>query len=384
MYLKGLPLSAGGITINSTTISGGTAGSVLFVGTGGTVSQDNSNFFWDDTDNQLGIGTNSTSAKLHVAQATQTGSTPDAIVLVVGANQNDLANTSYRNVYYNFSSATINLAGSGSTISTWALYEITGTTFTADAAQTITDTATLVVGVPTQGAGITLTNVWSIVPTGNIGAADGSVTKPGYSWLSDPDTGMYRSAANTIAWACGGVQAFTLTNTSSHPVITLPTLTADADNALKIAFDVNQSGAMSYNGLIVEVTQTALGSGTHQMFYVGVPGTNIGIFYRADSSVSSFFVKESGGDTWQIDAPNRRFSGQSGKTSTIAEGTNTRFSFGTAGISFNGQTVMARPDYTITNPTTLRTIDVSAATLSDVRQVLGTVLQDFIDYGLFQ
>ena len=34
-----------------------TAGSVLFTGTGGLVSQNNSKFFWDDTTNTLGIGT---------------------------------------------------------------------------------------------------------------------------------------------------------------------------------------------------------------------------------------------------------------------------------------------------------------------------------------
>lgn len=40
-------------------ITGGTSGSVLFVGAGGVLSQDNSNFFWDDTTNFLGIGTTS-------------------------------------------------------------------------------------------------------------------------------------------------------------------------------------------------------------------------------------------------------------------------------------------------------------------------------------
>jgi hypothetical protein len=35
-----------------------TSGSVLFAGTSGAVSQDNANLFWDDTNNRLGIGTN--------------------------------------------------------------------------------------------------------------------------------------------------------------------------------------------------------------------------------------------------------------------------------------------------------------------------------------
>jgi len=43
-----------------------TAGSVLFAGTLGYPAQDNANFFWDDTNNRLGIGTASPQAALHV------------------------------------------------------------------------------------------------------------------------------------------------------------------------------------------------------------------------------------------------------------------------------------------------------------------------------
>jgi len=39
------------------TLSGLTSGSVLFAGAGGIVAQDNPNFFWDDANNRLGIGT---------------------------------------------------------------------------------------------------------------------------------------------------------------------------------------------------------------------------------------------------------------------------------------------------------------------------------------
>ena len=42
-----------------------TAGSVVFAGASGTYSQDNANFFWDDTNNRLGIGTATPSVNLH-------------------------------------------------------------------------------------------------------------------------------------------------------------------------------------------------------------------------------------------------------------------------------------------------------------------------------
>lgn len=43
-----------------------TPGSVCFIGSDGKIHQDNSNLFWDDTNNRLGILTNAPSAALHV------------------------------------------------------------------------------------------------------------------------------------------------------------------------------------------------------------------------------------------------------------------------------------------------------------------------------
>ncbi|KKK67561.1 hypothetical protein LCGC14_2952840, partial [marine sediment metagenome] len=45
-------------TFTGLTLSGITLGSVLFAGASGVVSQDNSNLFWDDTNNRLGVGVN--------------------------------------------------------------------------------------------------------------------------------------------------------------------------------------------------------------------------------------------------------------------------------------------------------------------------------------
>lgn len=51
------------------TITSGTQGSVLFLGAAGVLAQDNANFFWDDSNNRLGIGTASPSFALHVLNA---------------------------------------------------------------------------------------------------------------------------------------------------------------------------------------------------------------------------------------------------------------------------------------------------------------------------
>lgn len=48
------------------TITGGTIGSVLFLGSGSTLEEDNANFFWDDTNKRLGLGTILPGSRIHL------------------------------------------------------------------------------------------------------------------------------------------------------------------------------------------------------------------------------------------------------------------------------------------------------------------------------
>jgi hypothetical protein len=57
-------------TFQGLALSSLTQGSVLFAGASGTISQDNTNLFWDDTNNRLGIGTSSPSTLLQVVGTT--------------------------------------------------------------------------------------------------------------------------------------------------------------------------------------------------------------------------------------------------------------------------------------------------------------------------
>jgi hypothetical protein len=57
-----------------------TTGSVPFIGTSGVVTQDNAHLFWDDTNNTLGIGTNSPGST-YVATLVQTSASKSAIKL---------------------------------------------------------------------------------------------------------------------------------------------------------------------------------------------------------------------------------------------------------------------------------------------------------------
>jgi hypothetical protein len=56
-------------------IGASTVGSVLFVGAGNLLAQDNANFFWDDATNRLGIGNAAPAATLHVTGTARVSST---------------------------------------------------------------------------------------------------------------------------------------------------------------------------------------------------------------------------------------------------------------------------------------------------------------------
>jgi len=66
-------------------ITSATAGSVLFAGASGVLQQDNGNFFWDDTNNRLGIGTATPLSTLHVAGTSRfVGSTFTSTISAAG------------------------------------------------------------------------------------------------------------------------------------------------------------------------------------------------------------------------------------------------------------------------------------------------------------
>jgi hypothetical protein len=73
----GIVITAGGLSTNTLTDTALTSGSVTFAGTGGLISQDNANLFWDDTNNRLGINTNTPGNSLDV----HTGGTNPALAL---------------------------------------------------------------------------------------------------------------------------------------------------------------------------------------------------------------------------------------------------------------------------------------------------------------
>jgi hypothetical protein len=86
--IDAIPLPPSGLTIGTTPIASGTVGRVLFEGTG-NVLQQSGNFFWDETNARLGIGTSTPTTALDVVGTIK--GTYVNTALVYGSGDLDLA-----------------------------------------------------------------------------------------------------------------------------------------------------------------------------------------------------------------------------------------------------------------------------------------------------
>lgn len=84
-------------------LTGGTAGSVLFVGSGGVLAQDNTNFFWDDTNDELRIG----GATTQNAKIVSAAAAADAYNLYIDSSTNLATGASVVGAQINLTSANI-------------------------------------------------------------------------------------------------------------------------------------------------------------------------------------------------------------------------------------------------------------------------------------
>ena len=196
MFIRGLPLTVGS-AIGATPISGGTVGSVLFVGTGSVIQQDNANFFWDDTNNQLllGVGTAllpaysfsgdantgayqngadiyaiATAGVLRASidatgdviftQGVSTSGSPAALTLTGGAHTTLAAGVQASAIVFNLAQTVQFATGA---LATQRAVRIEAPTYGFVAASTLTTASTLYVsGAPIQGTNATITNAYAL------------------------------------------------------------------------------------------------------------------------------------------------------------------------------------------------------------------------------
>jgi hypothetical protein len=244
LYIAGAPTAGTNVTITnpySLYVAGGasyfggsislgsfTQGSVLFAGSGGAITQNNAQFFWDNTNNRLGLGTSSPSYTLDVNVPSATG---DSILRIKNNEASGSHNSQLRleTNYY---------AG-------YAYIQINGANVTTPAGSTGYD---LVIYNPTGGS--TGSNIF-------IGTASSGLSGRGQiRFASQSSTVQMALLENGTLSVGAGLTALT-----SRVGITDTTLAGSgslAGNVLNLAQTWNTTGAPT--AVLLNVTNTASGT----------------------------------------------------------------------------------------------------------------------------
>lgn len=325
-----LPVANGG-TGTSTAF---TTGSIVFAGTSGVYSQDNTNLFWDDTNNRLGVGTPTPGATIDVAGnirmsagspnielnnggpmvyspagntlsfATGGGpSTPQEKFRIGSSGQWGIGGATYGTSGQVFTSGGSGAAPTWTTPTTGTVTSVggTGTVNGITLTGTVTSSGNLTLGGTLSGVSLT-TQVSGTLPVANGGtgattltsgylvkgngtsavsasvvyddgtnvgigtaapgyklevagntylngiiraAAASSAAAPGYTFAGDPDTGIFRSAANTIGISSNGLAVALVTpNTfavTGNVIIDAGSLQTKANGSTALANALNDN-----------------------------------------------------------------------------------------------------------------------------------------------
>jgi hypothetical protein len=159
----------------------------------------------------------------------------------------------------------------------------------------------------------------------------------------------------------GNVGIGTISPGSRLDVVSTLVAASGTDYGMKVLPTYNQTSTAGGTDLLINRTQTVIGSGLQKLIDAQVGGT-------------SKFIVDNAGTVTLADAAN------------IAVGTTTGTKIGTATNQklgfFNATPVVQPSAYTATNATTDRAFDASSTTLDEVADVLGTLISDLKTLGL--
>lgn len=169
-------------------------------------------------------------------------------------------------------------------------------------------------------------------------------------------------------------------------------ITASSGNVLG-QFTTTGGTAYFYGDVTLPITTSVLTVGT-AVATGGAPAStgahrlanNTGIYARNNAGSNDIKLIDSNtGDGISIGSTLATSIGITGSVSVeMIANTTTRFKVNTTGVGFNNATPIARPTYTVANPSTDRALDVSGDTTAQVAAVLGTLIADLQSYGLLQ
>ncbi len=275
-------------TINGAlTPTGFTEGSVVFATTGGTLAQDNTNFFWNDTLNRLGVGTSSPASLLHVYGTNASGGIGASITNV---GDGGISTTPYAalNFYLNsIRNGGAIIAGRDSNYGSAAQSDSNLQFYTSlDDVNTermrITSGGNVGIGTTNPTAILTVSN--STVPKINL---DVSGSERAYLSYTEASSTLRLDSDSTITLAANNAVAMTILASGNVGIgTTIPGAKLDVNGVIKI------SDAASY----LDTPEIRLGSGSYRRIgYVTSNGIYLGYNLVYDATTDNRFEHESTG-----------------------------------------------------------------------------------------
>lgn len=238
--------------LTTPSLSGGTTGSIPFIGAASLITQDNTNLFWNNTSKFLGIGTASPASNLHVNQAAASTGSPAAFTIDGGPHTTLTASTEATDIKLNLNR--IVQFSTGALTTQRAMY-LRAPTYAFVGASTLTNAATLAVsGAPAAGTNATITRAYSILSeSGNVAFTNSSNVGLTVDFLGGNSTGSAKSTTFK--------GALTAASSATDFVFATTGTTRTAGNLFNVVNNATSKFLVSYAGNTT-ITQSAVTSGS--------------------------------------------------------------------------------------------------------------------------
>lgn len=275
---------ASGGTGTSTTF---TQGSVAFAGVSGVYTQDNANFFWDDTNNRLGIGTatpastlsvtgNATvSGTLGVTGVATLGNGSVASTQTAGDNTNKIATTAF---------VTTAIAGATGVI---VPGEISGCLPSGISGSSTTATMSISACTAADSTGAVYIKAnsatWNVSNGNAINGYQGGTTLPSSTTVhffevsGGSGTGFFASTSTSPTLPTGYTTSF-------RRIFSIRTAASTTGPIPGTAIETEGGSIIFYlTTQLLDVNSTSLGSSSRTLFSLTVPnGIKVGVLYRSN------------------------------------------------------------------------------------------------------
>lgn len=335
-----------------------TQGSIIFAGPSGVYAQDNANFNYDNTNDVLNVD------KIAVNDTYNAGGTPYGLSytatdteyeFIFRDNGGNTMLSSQTNNLFISSTKTIRATGGGLGVKFGSLVS--------------------------NGNGVQIITTGQGVFTGynNFNYLEPKIR----SVSSDSQSGLFiNHTIEQNSTATGVIKSFHADLTQ----VTNPTRSYSCISGNNFITITDTRGTVDFNN-----GNTVTGTGIPPATTItSVVGNQINLSNNVTQTVNGDFVTNTSVTYTASDIPDyRALSASVGNSVTqkaidVREGTTPLFQVaGDGSYAFKGGTLApAQTGWTITNPTTSRSIDVASASLNDVRHVIGTLLQDLINKGI--